>query len=130
MGAWDTGPFDNDGALDVLAEIRHGDFTFAGIDELFDDPEYLEVDGGQIAVALAALVQASRGKMDAPAGLGGAELESFAAMLTPERLDWLQAQLDRALADGESSELYELWEETDELASWLAVSRVRVTPSP
>jgi hypothetical protein len=127
MGAWGYGPFENDGAGDLLAAIRHDDFSFEGLGWAFEDLDYLEVDGGQIAVALAALVRVVRGELAAPTEIE-AQLEGFAALLDPERLEWIQARLDRTLSDGESSELYELWEETDDFGDWLRASRASVSP--
>lgn len=108
MGAWGFGPFENDGAGDLLAGIHHGDFTFDAVEWAFEDADYLEVDGGQIAVALAALVQAANGKLPVPSEIDASQLRTFADQLSPERLAWIQSQLDRALSDGEASELYEL----------------------
>ncbi|KAB1652962.1 DUF4259 domain-containing protein [Pseudoclavibacter chungangensis] len=130
MGAWGTKPFENDGALDLLAEIRHGDFSFDGIAWAFEDPDYLEIDGGQIAVALAALVRITRGDADvATSEFVPEDLGAFASLLTPERIAWIQRQLDRTLAGGDASELYELWEETGDFEEWLSVSRVSLVPA-
>jgi hypothetical protein len=123
MGAWGYGPFENDGAGDLLAAIRHGDFSFQSVEWAFEDPDYLEVDGGQIAIALAALVRVTHGEVPAPTEIGAAQLESFTAQLDPQRLAWIQAQLDRSLSDSESSEVRELWEETDDFSNWLQSSR-------
>lgn len=123
MGAWDVGPFDNDGALDLLAEIRMGDFSFESFTSAFEDEDYLEIDAGQMAVALAALVRITNQDPGAPDNpLGEADLAAFAAQLTPERISWIRQQQERALSDGEHSELYELWAETDSLNSWLEAS--------
>lgn len=122
MGAWGHGPFENDGAGDLLAEIRHGDFTFEGVEWAFEDPEYLEVDGGQIAVALAALVRVTRGELATPEEVDTASVEAFAAQLNPERVEWITAQLERTLSNGEASELYELWEETEYFEAWKQAS--------
>ncbi|MFC9983080.1 DUF4259 domain-containing protein [Microbacterium keratanolyticum] len=104
MGAWGHGPFENDGAGHFLAEIRHGDFTFGG-EWAFEDPDYLEADGGQIAVPLAALVRVTHGELATPEEVDAASVEAFAAQLNPERLEWITAQFERTLSDGEASEL-------------------------
>ena len=85
MGAWGSGPFENDGAGDLLASIRAGDFSFDALGWAFEDG-YLEVDGGQIALAL---------------------------------VDLALDVADTTLSGSEASELYELWEETENLDEWL-----------
>ncbi|MGC0366999.1 hypothetical protein ABH922_004983 [Rhodococcus sp. 27YEA15] len=118
MGAWGSGPFENDGAGDLIASIGHGDFTFDSVLGAFED-DYLECDGGQIAVALLELtliVRADRARDPAVAEL---DLDDFAAMLTGERLAWLVDVVERTVASTDS-ELFELWDEQgpEELASW------------
>ena len=127
MGAWGYGPFDNDGAGDLLADIRKGNFTFEGVEWAFEDPDYLEVDGGQIVIALAALARAFLGGLAAPESVPN--LEVFGAQLTADRLAWIQSQLDRTLSDGKSSELYELWEDSGDLEKWLESSRASIWPA-
>lgn len=123
MGAWDIRPFDNDGAMDLIAEIRNGDFSFEGTRWAFDDPNYLEVDGGQRAVALAALVRIIHQDPAAPASpLDADSLAAFAAQLTPESITWIHHELHRALSNREQSELFELWEESGSLDAWFAAS--------
>ena len=120
MGAWGAGPLENDGAGDLLASIRHGDFSFEEIAWAFEDSDYLEVDGGQIAITLAHLVVAGREGTAVP---GLDDVGPFLAQVTPERVAWIRAQVGLTLAGGETSELYELWEETDELDAWVAEAR-------
>lgn len=111
MGTWGAGPFDSDGAGDLLAMIRHGDFTFDDVDAYFEDDEYVEADGGQAALALVELVLALHGQPHAPLLEEEAVLAALAPHLTPERTRWLVEQADRVLADPDTSELYELWTE-------------------
>ncbi len=100
-----------------------GDFSFEWVSTAVEDENYLEVDGGQMAVALAALVRIINRDPGAPdSPLDEADLAAFAAQLTPERITWIRQLQQRALSDGEHSELYELWEETDSLNSWLEAS--------
>lgn len=122
MGAWNTGPFDNDGALDLVDEVSKRRFKWKDIQWAFDDPEYLEADGGQYAIALGALIRIVHGE-SAPEAPADAKLKVFARHVTPERVTWVRAQIDRALAGPKESELYELWKETPDLAEWLNVSR-------
>lgn len=115
MGAWGVAPFDNDGAGDLVASIRHGDFSF---DELEVDDDYLEVDGGQYAIALVAIALVVLGRRAAPAELDGVDVASLRAAFTPERLAWIVALAERTVEGAECSELYELWEEAGELDAW------------
>lgn len=125
MGTWGAGPFDSDGAGDLVASIRHGDFTFAGVEPYFEDDEYVEADGGQAALALVELTLAVHGAPHAPVLDEETAVPAFAAHLTPERTTWLLEQSDRVLSDPETSELYELWAETGE-DEWLATARASV----
>lgn len=127
MGAWGLEPFENDGAGDLLAEIRHGDFSFEETEEAFDDPSYLERDGGEIAIALGALVQVSRLERASPET--GLDLSAFAASLTDERIGWIRTQIERALSGPETSEVYELWADTPDFDAWLTAAR-GCLPSP
>lgn len=120
MGAWGHGPFENDGAGDLLAGLRHGDVDLDGLAWAFEDEDYLEVDGGQIAVALAELVVRLRAGEETP-DVGDPAV--LLAAMTPERTAWLRRQVERTIADAETSELYELWAEADLLDEWLTATR-------
>ncbi len=122
MGAWNTGPFDNDSALDLVDEVSSSEFTFDDIQWAFDDPEYLGADGGVYAIALGALIRVVRGEPGAEAP-EGTDLATFAGHVTAERVAWTRAQIDRALTGSKESELYGLWEETPSLDEWLEASR-------
>ncbi len=83
MGTWGIGPFDNDGAADLLADIEDGGFTFEEVQWAFEDPDYLEADGGQIAIALGALI----GSVQNGQAVGiDVDPSGFADQITPE---WL-----------------------------------------
>lgn len=60
MGTWDMGPFDNDGAGDLLAALRAGCFDIDDYCRHVDE-EYLEADDAQAAIALAEVVAVARG---------------------------------------------------------------------
>ena len=122
MGAWGTGPFENDGALDLVGDISSLEFSWEDIEEAFEDPAYLEADGGQYAIALGALVRIVQGE-PAPEAPEDARLTVIARHLTPERVAWIRTQVARTLSSAKESELYELWEETSELEEWLEASR-------
>jgi hypothetical protein len=118
VGAWGAGPFENDGAGDLIASIGHGDFTFESVKWAFED-DYLEVDGGQIAVALLELVLIVRADRKRDPATQDLDLDSFTSALTSERLTWLIEMVERTIASTDS-ELFELWDERgpEELASW------------
>ncbi|MDR2566758.1 MAG: DUF4259 domain-containing protein [Bifidobacteriaceae bacterium] len=127
MGAWGTGPFDNDGAADLVAEIRYDDFDLDNVAWAFEDPDHMVVDGGQIAIALGALIQAVNGLRPGPDD--ELDLADFKAQLTPERVAWVRAEMLRAMSDGAVSEAYDLWEDAGELEAWLEESRACLPPA-
>lgn len=118
MGAWGSGPFENDGVLDLLASMRHRGFSFEDIAWAFED-DYLEIDGGQYAIALVEIALTALGERAADPALEGVNIASLRGLLTPNRLAWVVAMADRTLEGPGSSELYELWEETEFLGEWL-----------
>ncbi|MFJ3395293.1 DUF4259 domain-containing protein [Leifsonia aquatica] len=124
MGAWGSGPFENDGAGDLLAEIGDGSFSFDEIVWAFEDDDYLEVDGGQMAIALAELVIVVREQK--PVAYEGIDLAAFQGMLNPERIQWIHDQAVRATSDSDASELYELWEDAGDLDNWLLPARATI----
>ncbi|GAB3621662.1 hypothetical protein GCM10027417_29240 [Glutamicibacter endophyticus] len=120
MGAWGIGAFENDDALDVLDSLREGEFSFAEVEWAFEDDHYLEANGGQIAVALAELaIAVNRGQ---PERVEDLELSTIAGHFTDENLRFLRNQVARALSGAETSELYELWADTEDFPQWLAAT--------
>ncbi|MFF1528237.1 DUF4259 domain-containing protein [Cellulomonas sp. NPDC058312] len=111
MGTWGSGPFDSDSVGDLLDSIRKGTFTFADVEEYAEDDEYLDADGGQAVLALVEIALALRGLPHAEVPDEAEVLAAAAPHLTAERTAWLLVQADRALADADTSELYELWDE-------------------
>ncbi|WP_430335148.1 DUF4259 domain-containing protein [Rhodococcus sp. ACT016] len=121
MGTWGSGPFENDGAGDLLAALRAGDFE---IDDFCGhvDEEYLEVDDAQAAIALAEVVAAAHGLRPASQELDGIDVAVYVGSLTPEQRAWILTTLERAIADSDTSELHELWAENgpEDLEEWRA----------
>lgn len=117
MGAWSSEPFGNDGAGDLVATIANGQFTFDELAWAFED-DYLEVDGGQYALALVEIALVLRGVRPAHPELADVDLTPVAGLFTEDRLRWIVEMADRALTDSETSELYELWEEAGTLEEW------------
>jgi MoxR-like ATPase len=121
MGAWGYGSFENDDALDWIAELEEAEdiqlleHTLAAA---ADEPDYLEVDRASKAVAAAEVVAAL-------AGLPTAHLPE-------EAIDWVRAHQTMAHKDlialalrsldrvKRVSELAELWAEGD-AREWLRV---------
>lgn len=118
MGAWGTGPFENDTASDWVYELEDVDDLTLALDALerVRGVSYIDADDATIAIAAAEVVAAAGGRPHAD--------------LPPEVAAWLRsAQVDveswhaeRAAAAierirGDDSELAELWAESDE-ADW------------
>ena len=119
MGTWGSGPFENDGAGDLLAAIRAGDFDIDDYTRHVDE-EYLEADDAQAAVALAEVVAVAHGLRPAPAQLEGIDAAAYTRSLTAEQRAWSLTTLERTIADSDTSELHELWAENgpEDLAEW------------
>ncbi len=124
MGTWGLRPFDNDDASDLFYELKDNGadvraILAGAIEEL--DPEYIEIDQGQRAVAAAALLVSFAGGPDRHLSeyeLPWAKANPLpdAAQLVPEAL----AAIERVMADAEHSEIYALWQEQDGgLEDWL-----------
>ncbi|MEU9830986.1 DUF4259 domain-containing protein [Streptosporangium sp. NPDC048047] len=126
MGAWDSGPFDNDSAADWCGEL--GDAAPEDRAEVVrrallgaaESADYLEVDEGSAAVAAAAVVAAEccGGPPVTSAYAPGFLREGGGIGLPGDLVPLALRALDRAL--GEDSELWELWEEADGGRSLLA----------
>jgi hypothetical protein len=128
MGTWGIRPFDNDDASDLFYELKEeGADHLAILREAVTnlDPEYVEADQGQRAVAAAALILFHAGGPDSH--LSEYELPWASANPVPEAATLLApalAALDRVLANGEQSELHALWaEQPGGLDDWGAVTR-------
>ena len=110
MGAWGTGPFDNDGALDLVSDLSRA--QQADVERLLTaaltlTEDYVESPEASAAVAAAALV-AARAGWPAPGTVPADVLRS-----TPDSSPQLRAlarsALDRVV--GTRSEWRELWEQ-------------------
>lgn len=117
MGAWDYGPFDNDGALDRVAELRSGgpedmvDRLTAAMTMITDAEDYIENPEAQEAVAAAVLVAA---RLGAPLAEGPAHdlLASHPFAADPELIALAHRTLDRVTTPGDN-EWYDLWAEAE-----------------
>jgi len=123
-GAWDTGSFDNDDALDwvwELVESKDLSIVSGPLRNAVNQSDYLEAPDASMAIAAAEVVAALRGKPS--------------QALPPEVSDWVQKHQIEVSDDLvstareaiervkliDSSELAQLWSESDELtAAWYA----------
>ncbi|HET7461472.1 MAG TPA: DUF4259 domain-containing protein [Longimicrobium sp.] len=121
MGAWGTGVFDNDDALDWFDELerRGTEAIRVALQSLPGADDYIEGPQASQALAAAEIVAAARARP--------------AADLPGEATDWVQANsgyvgdelvdlaIDAVTRIREDSELKDLWEEGDSIGEWLAV---------
>jgi hypothetical protein len=129
MGAWGKGPFENDDAMDLVAELEGADLSLLidVVGEVADlsDVEALEAPTASRAVAAVAIVGAlaDGGKAGLPeAVVAWIDAETRAV---PNHLARKAGRaLERVLRD---SELNELWSESAEYDAWKAdIERLRV----
>ncbi len=117
MGAWGSGPFDNDDAADLLTELAGMDAAGRAqrVQTALILPDgYLEVDSGSMAIAAAALVAAAIGMpLDGPV-----EAQELIRSGTIPSDDQIRANARAALSrvSAGDSEWHELWAEADSLA--------------
>jgi len=117
MGAWGTGIFQDDTALDFAVELQEEDEPFDRMQVAFDEAasaEYLEYDAAQAALVGAAVLDA----VLSGSPLSGAEddLRAWVGGLDPEEARPLRASAAKACARvlAPASELDELWAENEE----------------
>ncbi len=116
MGAWGVGSFENDGALDYLASVEEvGASLIAGsLGQPFVEPDLEMDDAIEVLVAAEIVAAIAAGKLDRlPDGA-----EDFLASLGD--LSGLKAQAhDAVTIVRDSSELCEVWAETESHQKWL-----------
>lgn len=130
MGTWGLGAFENDMALDWLAELDEGgvDAVRQALEQAseFDVDDYLDSDEATPAIAAAELVAAAlSGKAQRVAASHRAWPKKHRASLKSKDAALAAAAVRRAL--GDNSELAALWDESDEGAQWRANTRALVT---
>ena len=132
MGAWGTGTFENDDALDWIGEFREApneDALRSTLSTAAAADGYLESPDAANALAAAEVVAALKGAPTADA-IG---VEDYLAGIvhsgipvTEELTALALRAIDRVVSD---SELSELWAETDDATAWradVAALRARV----
>jgi hypothetical protein len=124
MGAWGTGPFENDGAMDwvwLLDDASDLEPLTEVFDEVGSSDEYVEVDAGQCVVAGAAILLAV---LDGRPEDLPESAQPWAGRLTTQpatnEIDLAVAALQRVR--GGESEIAELWADAnpEDNTAWLA----------
>jgi len=122
MGAWGSGPFENDDALDAVDALVDGSFE---LDELRRalTSDYLEAPEASVALALTDVALAALGRIDPPAELDEVDIRLLATQLDDAAYEVILLAAERAVQP-DGSELYELWQEAgdDEFAEWRTVA--------
>ncbi len=118
-GAWDTGPFDNDDALDWVWELAESDdlaVVKSALREAAESSDYLQAPTANMAIAAAEVVAALKGNPGEglPAEVVDWVREHQQAV-SPDVLKTARDAITR-VKDGESSELAQLWSESGEFA--------------
>lgn len=123
MGAWSHESFGNDTACDWahdLVETQDFSLVARAIQEVLENgPDYLDCDLAVEAVAATEVLAKVRGRgtqTDAYTEKLDTWLKSVPATPPPELFVKARQALSRIL--GEDSELRELWEESEDFASW------------
>lgn len=116
MKIWNTGPFDNEEAQEVLDDLRNNQLY---VEELLPDSgqRYIEEDQGAMIIALAHLAAGNQ-----PAEGGEVGVDKLQAPGMKERL---RQCLEAVLIDGTVSGLYARWQgEGERLHEWKSRSYV------
>jgi hypothetical protein len=128
MGAWGTGPFENDGAMDwvwLLDDATDLEPLTAVFDEVGSSDEYVEVDAGQSVVAGAAILLAVLdGRPEDLPDSAQPWAQRLITQPAANEIDPAVAALQRVR--GDDSEIAELWAEAmpEDGTAWLATVQV------
>jgi hypothetical protein len=125
MGTWDAGSFGNDSAVDWTYGLeKQTGLTYieAALDRVLSSGENVEAEAGEHAIAAAEVLARLKGK----SGLKDAYSETADTWVrsnqqaVPSALLLKAAQaLHRVTA--RQSELYELWEESGDIETWIGI---------
>lgn len=120
MDIWNSGPYDNSEAEELLDDIRSHALPLSALMPEVGQRHITE-DQGATIVVLAHLAAAEPGEL--PDGIG---TNDIAELRTPEARERLRQALEAVLADGAVSDLYTRWqgEGQDKLLEWKAQSHV------
>jgi hypothetical protein len=125
MGAWGPGVFENDSALDCMADVVGGDGS-SELEALLDrvlaaGEEYLEAPDAECALAVAEIVAALAGRPAVNSAIPAEVTEWLAsahAVPSSAVVDKAHRATQRVLT--EPSELLELWEQSGDFPAWKA----------
>ena len=125
MGAWGTGSFENDDAVDWVADLEASDdlvvieATLARVAEAGD--AYLEVPDGASTVAAVEILAALLGEPDTTlADEARGWVASHASLGIPvAAVELASAALTRVRSDSQRSKLSGLWEDSGDAAKWV-----------
>jgi len=122
MGAWGSGPFENDDALDAVDALVDGSFA---LDDLSDalSADYLELPEGSVALALVEVALATLGRIDPAAQLDEVDIHLLASQFDDNAYELILSAAERVVQP-DGSELYEVWLDAadDEFAEWRATA--------
>jgi hypothetical protein len=119
MGAWGTGAFDNDDAADWVYQLDSDgiDAVDAALGDAFEADDHTQpLDTNAIAAAEVVAAALGRPAADLPESVA-ILVTGLGSRVTPELIDQARAVTARVLA---SSEIGELWDESDEGPAWRA----------
>jgi hypothetical protein len=119
MGAWSSGPFDNDDAADFLMELENApswDTVRAIFDAVLAHDDYVELPDGARAYAAAALVTVATGKSDISAQDIYMTLDAMGP--PPEGIVAVAKRALRQITRGDS-EIRELYLDSGSYTEWL-----------
>jgi hypothetical protein len=123
MGTWGCKAAENDSASDFFSALAGSGDPCILLSDAFSqlNDDYIEVDEAQVAIAAAAILTFWLGEDTTHLASYWAERIKAPTNDDAKPLvsDAMEA-LTLITSDGESSELYELWEESDEFDDWLA----------
>lgn len=117
-GAWDTGPFDNDDALDWVWELSESDdlnFVKATLRSAADTSGYLEAPTGSMAIAAAEVVAALRGNPRPNLPVEVTRWVRMHQVTVDDDLLRLARDAVERTKRRDSSELAQLWSESEEM---------------
>jgi len=125
MGAWGTGYFEDDAALDFMADIEESKYPKQTIKVAFEGAiisDYLESDEGNAVIIAACYVarQANGAKFSLADDSDPLDVDTFPERNPDVDLSDLKHKAIEALQKvlGNNSELKELWEESGEYETW------------
>jgi hypothetical protein len=121
MGAWGTGNFDNDTALDWVFELEETNdlsLIVETIEAVFTE-DYIDSDVGTEALIAIEAIARLKGNFD----VENSYAEDLDNWVKSHRLEISDELIEKSkkvleLIVSDKSELYELWEETEDFEAW------------